>query len=159
MNPVEAQPIWELKPSTVHGTGMFARVDIPAETRIIEYVGERVDKEESERRRKANNFFIFIVTDDYDIDGLVDWNPARFINHSCSPNCEAREEDEHIWVYALRDLKAGEEFSFNYGYDLEDYEDHVCRCGAPNCLGFMVAEEYFDDVKRMQEGKRMTNIS
>ena len=82
MNSVETQPIWELKPSTVHGTGMFARVDIPAETRIIEYVGERVDKEESERRRKANNFFIFIVTDDYDIDGLVDWNPARFINHS-----------------------------------------------------------------------------
>lgn len=146
--------LWELKPSAIHGTGVFARADIPAETRIIEYVGERVDKEESERRRKASNFFIFIVTDDFDIDGLVDWNPARFINHCCAPNCEAREEDEHIWVYALREIKAGEELSFNYGYDLQDYEDHPCRCGAPSCIGFMVAEEHFDDVRRAEARKR-----
>ena len=146
--------LWEVKPSTIHGMGVFARTDIPAESRIIEYVGERCDKEESERRRKDGNFFVFIVTDDFDIDGLVDWNPARFINHSCAPNAEAREEDEQIWIYALRDIKAGEELSFNYGYDLQDYEDHPCRCGAANCLGFMVAEEHFDDVRRAEARKR-----
>jgi len=148
------EQLWELKPSRIHGTGVFARADIPAETRVLEYVGERVDKEESERRRKAGNFFVFIVTDEFDIDGLVDWNPARFINHSCAPNCEAREEDEHIWIYALRDIKAGEELCFNYGYDLQDYEEHPCRCGAPNCLGFMVAEEHFEDVRRAEARKR-----
>ena len=150
MEATQAKQIWEIRPSKIHGTGVFARADIPAEARVIEYVGERVSKEESERRRKANNFFVFIVTDEFDIDGLVDWNPARFINHSCAPNCEAQEEDEHIWIHALRDIKAGEELTFNYGYDLQDYEDHPCRCGAPNCIGYMVAEEHFEDVRRKE---------
>ena len=137
-----------MKPSGIHGTGVYARIPIPEETRILEYVGERLSKEESWRRRQENNFFIFTVTDDIDIDGAVDWNPARFINHSCAPNCEAREEDEQIWIYALRDLAAGEELTFNYGYDLQDHEDHPCRCGAAACVGFMVSEEHFDDVRR-----------
>ncbi len=143
--------LFEVRASTIHGTGVFARSDIAEGTKVVEYVGERLEREESLRRREDGNFFIFTVTDDFDIDGAVDWNPARFINHSCAPNCEAQEEDEHIWVIAFRDIKAGEELSFNYGYELEDYEDHVCRCGAPNCLGFMVAEEYFNDVRRLEK--------
>jgi SET domain-containing protein len=62
-------------------------------------------------------------------------------------------EEERIWVYALRDIKAGEELTFNYGYDLQDYEEHPCRCGAPNCIGYMVAQEHFDEVRR-KEGRR-----
>ncbi len=147
------EQLWEVRPSGIHGTGMFARTNIPAETRVIEYVGERVSKEESERRRIAGNIFVFIVSDEFDIDGLVDWNPARFINHSCGPNCEAQEEDEQIWIYALRDIKAGEELTFNYGYDLQGYEDHPCRCGAPQCLGYMVAEEHFVDVRRKEASR------
>ena len=143
-----ATGFYEVKPSGIHGTGVYARIPIPEETRILEYVGERLSKEESWRRRQENNFFIFTVTEDIDIDGAVDWNPARFINHSCAPNCEAREEDEQIWIYALRDLAAGEELTFNYGYDLQDHEDHPCRCGAAACVGFMVSEEHFDDVRR-----------
>jgi SET domain-containing protein len=146
--------LFEVGPSRIHGTGVFARVDIPEGTRVIEYVGERLDKDESLRRRQENNFFIFTVTDDFDIDGSVEWNPARFINHSCAPNCEAQEEDEHIWIIALRDIKTGEELSFNYGYDLQDYEEHPCRCGAPQCLGFMVAEEHFADVRRLEKKRR-----
>src|SRR3954470_4351582 len=146
--------LWEVKPSRIHGTGVFARVNIAAETRVIEYVGERLSKEESLRRREANNFFVFTVTDDFDIDGAVDWNPARFINHSCAPNCEAQEENERIWIIALRDLAAGEELTFNYGYDLQDYEDHPCRCGAAECIGFMVAEEHFEDVRRQEQRRK-----
>ena len=146
--------LWEVKPSGIHGQGVFARASIPTGARVLEYVGERVSKEESLRRRKGGNFFVFIVTDEFDIDGAVDWNPARLINHSCAPNCEARMEEERIWVYALRELKAGEELTFNYGYDLQDYEDHPCRCGSPNCVGFMVAAEYFDDVRRKEARKR-----
>jgi SET domain-containing protein len=121
---------------------------------VIEYVGERLDKDESLRRRQEGNFFVFTVTDDFDIDGSVEWNPARFINHSCAPNCEAQEEDEHIWIIAVRDIKAGEELSFNYGYDIQDYEEHPCRCGTANCLGFMVAEEHFKDVRRLERKRR-----
>ena len=145
--------LYEVRPSGIHGLGVFARVDVSAETRIIEYLGERISKKESLRRRKANNFFVFTVTNTFDLDGAVDWNPARFINHSCAPNCEARMENERIWIYALRDLRAGEELTFNYGYDLQDYEEHPCRCGAPECLGFMVAPEHFRHVRRkIQQG-------
>ena len=149
-----ASQLYEVRSSLIHGMGVFARTDIPAETRVLEYIGERVSKEESLRRRQEGNFFVFIVTDKFDIDGAVDWNPARFINHSCAPNCEARMEEERIWVIALRDIKAGEELGFNYGYDLQDYEDHRCSCGAANCLGFMVAEEHFEDVRRKEARKR-----
>ena len=146
--------LFEVRPSTIHGTGVFARVDIAEGTHVIEYVGEKLDKEESLRRRQDGNFFVFTVTDDFDIDGAVEWNPARFINHSCAPNCEAQEEDEHIWIIAVRGIRAGEELSFNYGYDLEDYEEHPCCCGAAGCLGYMVAEEHFDDVKRLEKKRR-----
>jgi len=144
--------VYEVRPSHIHGTGVFARANISAETRVIEYIGERISKDESLRRREAGNFFVFIVTEEFDIDGAVDWNPARFINHSCEPNCEARQEDDRIWIIALRDIQAGEELTFNYGYDLQDYEEHPCVCGAPNCIGYMVAEEHFEDVRR--KGKK-----
>ena len=80
------------------------------------------------------------------LDGKVDWNPARLLNHSCSPTCEAEEDDERIWIVALRDIKAGEEITFNYNYDLQDYQEHPCRCGAPNCVGYIVAEEFFNAI-------------
>ena len=153
MQTTDTRALWETKASAIHGTGIFARGNVPAGTRLLEYVGERVSKEESLRRRKTGNFFVFIVTEEFDIDGAVNWNPARFINHSCAPNCEARMEEERIWVYALRDIAAGEELTFNYGYDLQDYEEHPCRCGAPECVGYMVAQEYFDDVRRQERRK------
>ncbi len=144
----------EVRASGIHGNGIFARRDIPQGSCVIEYLGERVSKAESLRRRKQGNFFVFIVTEQFDLDGAVDWNPARFINHSCTPNCDAQMEEEHIWIIARRDIRAGEELSFNYGYDLQDYEDHLCRCGSPECLGFMVAEEHFEDVRRKEARKR-----
>lgn len=134
--------------SAIHGTGGYARKDIAAGTRLIEYVGEWISKDESHKRCVANNAYIFTLTDKVDLDGNVPWNPARFINHSCTPNCEAEQDDDHIWIIALRDLVAGEELSFNYGYDLEDYREHPCRCGTPACVGFIVAEEYFDHVRQ-----------
>ena len=79
------------------------------------------------------------------------WNPARFINHSCAPNCEAEVKDGQIWIVAGRDLKVGEEITFNYGFDLEDYRLYPCRCGAPACVGYIVAEEFFPHVRRQQE--------
>ena len=135
------------KSSPIHGTGAFARHAISAGTRVIDYVGERIDKTESVRRCAANNHCIFSLGAAHDLDGAVEWNPARFINHSCDPNCDALCESERIWIVANRDIAAGEEVTFNYTYDLEDYRKYACNCGSPSCVGYIVAEEFFEHVR------------
>lgn len=137
-----------VRQSVIHGTGAFARRELAKDTIVIEYLGEKISKSESARRIDADNEFIFTLDDDYDLDGKFPWNPARFINHSCAPNCEAEVDGHRVFIKALRDIRSGEELSFNYGYDLEDYREHPCRCGAAACVGFMVAEEYFEQVRR-----------
>jgi SET domain-containing protein len=143
--------------SCIHGTGGFASRDICKGARVIEYVGERISKKESLRRCEDNNEYIFTLNDDLDVDGNVEWNPARFINHSCAPNCDAEVEADHIWIVANRDIKAGEEITFNYAYDLEDYREYPCRCGASNCVGYIVAEEYFEYVRKNNEAQGTAN--
>jgi uncharacterized protein len=134
------------KASPIHGFGGFAKAAIGQGTRVVEYVGERISKSESLRRCEGNNEFIFSLNDEQDLDGDVAWNPARLLNHSCAPNCEAELQDDHIWIVSKRDIPAGEEVTFNYGYDLVDYRNYPCRCGAPGCVGFIVAEEFFEHV-------------
>ena len=118
------------RPSSIHGFGGFARTDLPRGTRILEYVGEEITKSESLRQCEANNPYIFALNEDVDLDGNVAWNPARFINHSCAPNCDAQLQAGRIWLVAQRDIRAGEEITFNYGFDLEDYREYPCHCGA-----------------------------
>jgi uncharacterized protein len=129
------------KESAIHGCGAFARTDIRAGTHLIEYVGEKIDKRESARRCELNNTYIFAVDDDFDLDGNVAWNPARFFNHSCAPNCDAEWMDGRIWIVANRFIQTGEELTYDYGYDLEDYADYPCSCGQPNCVGYIVAAD------------------
>lgn len=134
--------------SPIHRYGGFARQRIPCDARVIEYVGERISKAESLRRCEDNNEYIFTLGDDADLDGNVEWNPARFINHSCVPNCDAELDEGRIWIVATRDIPAGEELTFNYGFSLEDYRDYPCHCGASGCVGYIVAEEFFDHVRQ-----------
>lgn len=134
---------WIIAPSRIHGAGLFARLPVPRSTRLLEYVGERISKAESLRRCELQNEYIFSLSPEFDLDGAVDWNPARFINHSCEPNCEALLENGRIWIVSIRDISPGDELTFNYGYDLEDYRRYPCHCGARACAGFMVAEEFF----------------
>jgi SET domain-containing protein len=140
--------LFEVKESQIHGTGVFARSSVSPGVRILEYVGERISKAESLARCEENNPYIFTLSDTEDLDGNVEWNPARFINHSCSPNCEAELDAGHIWIVARREINPGEELTFNYGYDLSDYRDYPCNCGSPDCIGYMVAEEFFDHVRK-----------
>ncbi len=140
----------DFRPSNIDRLGGFARVDIPVGTQVIEYIGEKISKAESQLRCEANNEYIFTLDDDYDLDGNVPWNPARLLNHSCAPNCEAELDEGRVWIVALRDIRAGEELTFNYGYDLENYREHPCRCGTANCVGYIVAEEFFDHVRRQR---------
>ncbi len=132
-----------IKDSPIHGKGGFARIPIAAGERVVEYVGRKIDKQESLRQCEAGNPCIFYLDEQHNLDGNVAENPARFLNHSCRPNSEARAMDGGIWIVAVRDIAADEEVTFNYSYDLEDYREHPCRCGAPECAGYIVAEEFF----------------
>lgn len=138
-----------VRQSGIHGKGAFAIREIPVGTYVAEYVGERISKSESIRRCEANNNYIFTVNELWDLDGDVEWNPARFLNHCCTPNCDAEmDEDERIWIVSRHTIKCGEELTFNYNYDLDEYHDHPCQCGSPDCVGYIVAEQYFDHVRR-----------
>jgi len=132
--------------SAIHGTGGYARRNIAARTPVIEYAGEKITKAEALLRCEANNEYIFSLDDEFDLDGNVPWNPARFLNHSCAPNCEAEVDAGRISIIASRDIACDEELTYNYGYDLEDFREHPCQCGAADCVGFIVAEEFFDHV-------------
>lgn len=133
--------------SEIHGIGGFARRDFKCGETVIEYLGERISKSESLCRCQQNNQFIFGLDDQWDLDGNAASNPARFLNHSCAPNCEAELRDGRIWIVAIRDIRVGEEITFNYGYDLSEYKEHPCRCGSSNCVGFIVADVFFDKIR------------
>src|SRR5687767_13276977 len=147
-----ATEVLEQRRSGIEGEGLFAKVPIRAGDTIIEYTGERLSKAESLRRCIEGNNYIFNINDEFDIDGSVESNFARFINHSCAPNAEAQLEDDRVWIVALRDIPPGEEVTFNYGYDLDDYREHPCRCGAANCVGYILAEEYWQHMPQQVSG-------
>ena len=135
-------------PSPIHGLGGFAKHDLAQGTRVVEYVGQKISKAESLRRCEQGNWFIFSLDDQFDLDGGCEGNPARFLNHSCAPNCEAVFSEGRIWIVARRDIPAGEEITFNYGYTLDEHREHPCRCGAAECAGYIVAEAFFDHVRK-----------
>lgn len=154
-----------VRQSKIHASGVFAKKDIPSGARIIEYVGEKITKKEADRRgelvmnrskedKARGAVYIFILNKRYDIDGNVPYNTARLINHSCAPNCEVELIRGHIWIVALRDIVTGEELTYNYGYDMDDYEDHPCRCGAHNCVGYILAEEHWPKLKARHLNRR-----
>jgi len=136
--------------SPIHGVGGFAVRRIYRGTRVIEYLGERISKSESLRRCAENNQFIFSLNATEDLDGNVTWNPARWLNHSCDPNCEATLREDRIWLVALRGISPGEEITFNYGFDLDNYKEYPCHCGSPACVGYIVAEEFFTHVRNQR---------
>ena len=143
----------KIKRSKVHGTGIFAKQNIKKDTKIIEYVGELVSKKVGSIRAKqqfnkhlkdhnAGSVYVFELNKKYDIDGNVPYNIARFINHSCNPNCKFKIIKDHIWIVSIKNIKKGVEINYNYGYDLEDYECHPCSCHGKDCLGYIIGEEY-----------------
>ena len=139
------------KPSPIQGMGLFAAAPVPSHTRVIDYVGEKIGTDEMLRRCAAGNFFIFALRNGEYIDGSADHNLARFINHSCDPNCEMHWDENSLWIVTLRHIVAREEITFNYAYDLEDYRRHPCHCGSPHCVGYIVAEQFFDHVRGQNE--------
>lgn len=141
----------EPQPSRIHGTGLFATRRIRKGTKIIEYLGERISKAESERRglermesasrTGGGSVYVFELDEETDLDGGFEWNMARLANHSCDPNCEALNYDGRIWIVALRTIQEDEELTFDYGYDIRYHQDHPCTCGSPSCVGYIVRKD------------------
>ncbi len=148
----------DVRDSEIHGRGVYAAQDIAEKTQIIEYLGEYVNKEDSNERawdqaakaEKSGEAAVYIFTLDkkWDIDGNVAWNDARLINHSCEPNCEAWIEGDEIFIYSIKPIKKGEELSFDYGFDVDCYEDHICKCGKDSCVGYIVSQEQWPELKK-----------
>jgi len=154
-----------VRQSDIHHKGVFAKKDIPKGTRIIEYVGEKITKAEADKRADVvleksktsvttGAVYIFELNKRHDIDGNVKWNTARFINHTCEPNCEADNIGGHIWIIAIKNIKKGDELSYNYGYDFEEYYDHPCKCGSPYCVGYILAREHWKKLKNKKTKKK-----
>ena len=144
--------MWKVKKSKVHGSGIFATIDIKKNTRIIQYVGEKVLRSEGDKRsskrikehlnsEETGSVYIFELNSRYDIDGYFDFNKARNINHSCNPNCEVDIVKGEIWISSIKKINKGQELTYDYGFSFDkDYKQYVCKCGSKNCVGYIVRE-------------------
>jgi len=157
-----SKPWHTLRKSRIHGTGVYAARKIPAGTRVFEYVGEIISADEADRRHPTNpddpfHTFFFAVGNGNVIDGTHQGNDAKWINHSCEPNCETEETDDfRVFVVALRDITRGEELYYDYGLVLDERltkkvkEQYKCLCGTPSCRGTMLA------LKRRKPARKRT---
>ena len=140
--------------SSIAGQGLFTAQAITRGTRILQYTGEKIAKAESATRVAEGNNYIFEFNARYDIDGKVRRNTARYINHSCTPNCTVQLTTRTIWIVARRDISPGEELTYNYGYELDETPVQPCTCGAATCCGFMLAPPYQDVVRQQRARDR-----
>ena len=137
---------FEIRPSPMQGLGAFAIYPIPEGMRLIEYAGERLTPQEADARYpdvpgETHHTMLFAIDDVVVVDAAANGNEARFINHSCNPNCDAVIDDGRIWIEAMRDIEVGEELAYDYAYQLVERHTpaakkrYPCNCGAANCRG------------------------
>lgn len=142
--------------SPIHGNGVFALIDIPAKTELIEYRGRRLTHAQADRlyanTSDSGHTFLFTLNDKYVLDANSEGNIARWINHSCKPNCRAVLEEnaegnprnDRVLIESLRRVSAGEELTYDYGIVLEERLTPrlkaiwACRCGTPCCTGTLL---------------------
>jgi uncharacterized protein len=150
-----ASPLVEARDSQIHGRGVYAIAPIKKGTRVMEYLGERISHAEADARYEKKgdddgHTFLFIASNRTVIDAGVDGNDARFINHSCNPNCETVIENSRVFIDAIRNIKPGEELGYDYQLTWESTDDpaelalYACRCGARKCRGTMLDKEPTD---------------
>jgi uncharacterized protein len=144
---------FEVRRSKIQGRGVFATRKILKGTEIIEYKGEIISDKEADRRypwndEERHHTFLFQLDDGSIIDAGPRGNAAKYINHSCDPNCEAVEdEDGRVFIYALRDIRKGEELSYDYHFILEEPHNaankklYPCYCGTAKCRGTILAKK------------------
>jgi SET domain-containing protein len=160
----------QVRRSGVHGKGVFALQDLAEGETLIEYVGEIISWDEAQDRhphdpKDPNHTFYFHVNEDKVIDALHGGNSSRWINHSCDPNCEADEENERVFIKALRNIKAGEELNYDYGLIIDEpytkklLAEYPCWCGAKNCRGTLLSPKDREDTPKIPGQKKAKNKS
>jgi len=138
--------------SSIHGRGVFALRRIPKGTRIIEYKGKLITDKEADRRysrvhEHSPHTMLFSLEGGWVIDATRRGNSARWINHSCAPNCDIEEEGQRIFIEARRDIRLGDELTYDYNLQIGEKHtktakrEHACFCGARRCRGTMLGEE------------------
>lgn len=148
----QRQPWHVVKPSKLHGNGVFALRDIPEGTRILQYAGKRLTPEQADTLFPVNpdepfHTFFFALSNGKIVDGGQGGNDSRWINHSCAPNCEGHEnaDGSRVFIVAMRNIAAGEELLYDYSLVIDDEitdelkQNYRCLCGAPQCRGTMIA--------------------
>jgi len=149
---------------------VFALQDLAEGETLIEYVGEIISWDEAQDRhphdpKDPNHTFYFHVNEDKVIDALHGGNSSRWINHSCDPNCEADEENERVFIKALRNIKAGEELNYDYGLIIDEpytkklLAEYPCWCGAKNCRGTLLSPKDREDTPKIPGQKKAKNKS
>ncbi len=155
----------QVRRSGVHGKGVFALQDLAEGETLIEYVGEVISWDEAQDRHPhdpndPNHTFYFHVNEDKVIDALHGGNSSRWINHSCDPNCEADEENDRIFIKAIRNIKAGEELNYDYGLIIDEpytkklKAEYPCWCGSANCRGTLLSPKDRPDTPKTPKTKK-----
>ena len=151
---------YAVRNSEIHGRGVFAARNLRKGACIIEYKGQRVSWPEALERPDSDpdnpyHTFFFSLDDGRVIDASVRGNAARWINHSCAPNCETEEDDDgRVFIYAKRAIAAGEELTYDYKLTVDppitraDIRGYACRCGAKRCRGTML------ELKKKKQAKK-----
>jgi SET domain-containing protein len=141
-----------VRPSPIHSVGVYTSTPIRKGTRVLEYVGRHITPEEADRLyESAERTYLYGVGDGsvvIDGEGI-----AAYLNHSCDPNCEVDEIKNRVWIFAIRDIAAGEELLWDYNlYD--DDDPAPCHCGSPKCRGTMYSKEWLAKLRRREARKK-----
>lgn len=172
----ENNPYVRVSHSKIHRRGVFAKIRIPKNTRIIEYKGRKITKEETEKKEnqamekflknpdKYIATYIFYLNERHNINGDVTNNDAKYINHSCDPNCRYEYDNDTIWIVSIKDIKKDEEITYNYDFDIdekfpEDIINHPCYCNSERCVGYISSEKHWSRVKQILRKKSLKNIN
>lgn len=144
----EKIPLYEVRESAIQGRGGFAVRPIRTGKKIDQYIGEPISHDEADRRyddsEGRHHTFLFVLDDDIVLDARFGGNDARFLNHSCDPNCETEIDDDKVWIKAIKPIKPDEELLYDYRfewqdeYEPEDIRYYACRCGTEKCRGTIV---------------------
>jgi uncharacterized protein len=118
--------------SKIEGWGVYAEEVIPPRRKVIEYTGEKINRQE--RKRREDSKYLFQLDNYWTIDGSVGGSGAEFINHSCEPNLQSRIVSGRILYFSLRPIQQGEELTVDYNFDARD-EAILCRCRSAHCRG------------------------
>ncbi len=150
--------LYKVKKSKIDRNGLYANCDISKGTRIIEYQGKVISVKKSEIDPKFDNgkaIYLFNINKKYDLDGDFKFNTARLINHSCEPNCEVFGKGLKIWVYAMKNIKKGDELSYDYGFSFDkNFRQFPCKCGSKQCVGYIVKEASRWRIKKFKKNKK-----